>query len=191
MPLQYRVEWTTTGGPGFTVFNGRQSAATTIGEAAQDLADRARKFYQDLISLMPADVLLNFPGEVLNLNTTTGVLDGVVPVDAPDPVDPAGTGVYAAPCGARIDWITEAVVAGHRLRGRTFVVPIVAALYEADGTIGPTAVASLNTAATNYRDDGVFTAIDPAVWSRTHGVLADITGHQVPQKVATLRSRRD
>ena len=192
MALQYRALWNAGGSnPGFSVFHGRGAFGATEGEASQALADRVREFFDGVKSIVTNDFQWTFPGEVLDYDTSTGVLQEVHAVTPPAPVAAASTVAYSAASGARIEWRTSAVVAGRRLRGRTFLVPVYAGAYETDGTLSETAKATLASAAVKYWDTSLLTAAQPAVWSRTHGIMADIVSALIPDSVSILRSRRD
>lgn len=190
MVLEYRVNWSTGGQQmGTSVFHGRAAVGASDDDAAQDLADRVQDLF-DAIDPLVAAIVWSFPSEVLELDTSTGVLTEVIPVTPPASVSSTGTGAYAAPAGARWDWGTPAIVAGRRLKGRTFLVPIAGAHYDSVGTLTSGAIGSMTTAGTAFIDDGIFVSSNPVVWSRTHGVVADITTFTIPDQVAVLRSRK-
>ena len=138
------------------------------------------------------------------LNESTGEAIGswaTTPVAA---VDNVGAGSYAAPVGLSISWVTGTFIGGRRVRGRTFIVPMVSSLFENDGT---------PTFATTSGLQGNGTTLIAAVpgnmlvWHRPTPILdaqgnptgefnADgtgvaITSCTVADKAAVLRSRRD
>lgn len=192
MVLVYRPQLNPGGSnPGFCTFHGRSNDPVPANLAAAALAGLARKFWDDMKSLMPPTSVWSFPGEALDLNTSTGVLEDVYTFTPPASVTGTGSGNVAAPAGARVEWRTDAIVSGRRLRGRTFVVPLTTACYEANGSLAAGIMATINSAATAFRDDSFFTDVSPTIWSRTHGIQADITSHILPDEVAVLRSRRD
>lgn len=192
MVIEYRVNWEgPVGGPGVTVFHGRPSNSGFDQEASEDLAARAHAFFDDIKALIPAGYTLSFPGEAIELNTTTGVLEDVYTFTPPADVTCAGSGDWAAPAGCRVEWRTAAIVNGRRLRGRTYIVPIAAGAFDTEGTIDSGTVTLLTTAAEDFIDDSVFANVDIAVWSRTHGILADVVNVFVPDEASILRSRRD
>lgn len=194
MPFEYRVEWggTAVTGPGVSVFHSRTDGIATAGTSAQSMADRCRVLFDAIKNLVPPGVTWTFPNEVTELDTTTGVLEDVHTITSPlDVVSTAASGGHSRPSGGRIDWNTSSVVNGRRLRGRTYIVPLAAAQYDTTGTLASGLITALETAATAYRSTSVFTAAQPVVWSRTHGVLADIVGSSVIDRASVLRSRRD
>jgi hypothetical protein len=191
MVLEYRAQWLTSGGAGVSVFHGRGTTGTPPETAAQDLANRVRAFLFEMVNSLPDEVTLSFPDEVLDRNTSTGVLEGLHSVTAPAGFGGNVSGNFAAPAGARVHWNTEAIVSGRRLRGRTFIVPIAAAAYDTNGTLTSTFRTALLGAANTFIDSGVNAWVEASVWSPTHGVQADITSVSVPDEAAILRSRRD
>lgn len=191
MPIQYRAVWTVPGGgTGYSVFNLREGGAVTPDQAAQNAADDIRVFFTDIDHLLPNEVSISFESEALVLDTSTGVLQDVIPVTPPASVAGLGSGVWVGGAGGRVDWSTSAIVGGHRLRGRTYIVPLSAAAFETDGTLAAASIVSLAGAGNTLISNG---GLDFAigVWSRTHGVFADAISASAPDKSAILRGRRD
>lgn len=193
MPLEYRTEWvvTSSSNTGTSVHHGRAVTGSTPEQGAQALADRVHAFWATVAASMPNDVQISFPSEVVDVNTTTGLLTAVYEVTPGALVTGGSTLEFAAPVGARAEWRTPAIVAGRRLRGRTFMVPLAGGAFATDGGLDETTRAFLQDAADDYIDNSVFAAVQTVVWSRTHGILADITSAFVPDEAAVLRSRRD
>lgn len=192
MVLEYRVDWDYgSGSPGVTVLHGRTNTGSSDEAAAQDMANQARELFFALRTVFADDVTFTFPSEVTELNTTTGVLEDIYAITAPASVDGIVDSGWAAPAGAIIRWDTDAIVAGRRLRGRTFLVPIAATVFQNDGSINAADLTNIDTAAAQWSDVTFFTDFSPSVWSRTHGIQADITSHLAVDRVAVLRSRRD
>lgn len=192
--LEYRVQWSggSITGPGVSVHHGRIEAAGTAGQAAIDLANRCRVLWDGLKTFVPTGITWSFPGEVTELDTATGQLEDVHPINVlADVVSSGSNSSWAKPAGGRIDWLTEVVVGGRRLKGRTYVVPLSGAQYDAQGSLTPACISGLVAAASAYRDGGVTDEMQPSVWSRRHGVQGDITNVRVPDRVSILTSRRD
>lgn len=190
--LEYRVGWNAAGtNPGVSVFHGRITGGVTAGNAAQSHADRIRKFFDDVKTLCAGNQAWSFPGEVLELNTSTGQLEDVHTVTPPAAVASTGSGVYSAPAGVRCEWRTDAIVNGRRLRGRTFLVPTTTSAMDSNGTIAATALVTLASACANFFSTTFFSNAQPCVWSRTHGIQADITSAFLPDEISVMRSRRE
>ena len=111
---------------------------------------------------------------------------------------------YPAPAGVIMHWLTDTVIDGHHLRGRSYFVPAASENYQADGSITSAALASLTGYASDFQTDAdgnlviwhrprAARAADgsrPAVTARV-GSHAFVTASSVPDKVVVLRSRRD
>lgn len=192
MVLEYRAFWNGgPGGEGVSVFHGRPSGVISDTDAAIELAGRVRALFAGLASFLPDPYTISFAAEVTELNTTTGVLEDIYAVSPGGPVNATGAGDWAAPAGIRVDWTTGALVAGRRLRGRTFFVPVIASCFDTNGSIEGDVLIGFSVNAATFYDASVVNDCNICVWSRTHGILADVTGHAVADEAAVLRSRRD
>ncbi len=140
----------------------------------------------------PEEVVVSFPSEVIDRDTATGVMTAVHAINPPAQMQgTASATAFAAPSGVRVHWGTDAIVAGRRLRGRTFFVPTTVSAYELNGTIAEGCRTAFKTAADAFIDSGVNAWVEASVWSPTHGIQADITSASIPDEVAIMRSRRD
>ena len=190
--MEYRAGWNAAStNPGVTVFHGRIPTGVSAAAAAQHMADRSQKFFDDVKALVAGAIVWTFPGEVTELNTSSGALEAVHVVTPPANVTSTAAGNYSAPSGARIEWRTDSIVSGRRLRGRTFVVPLGLGNYDATGTLSTVAITALTLAGNNFRNPSFFGNAVPSVWSRTHGIQADITSVFVPDEASVMRSRRE
>jgi hypothetical protein len=192
--FEYRPEWTTSsGGVGYSVLH------ASVVASSQGWVDAVRTMFNAVAGQLPNDVSISFPGEYLERDTETGTLLGSTAVTPPASVTGSSAGVYAAPAGARIRWNTGAIVAGRRVSGSTFLVPLATTAYQTDGTILAAVITTLQNAAQAYLDD---VDMVPAVWSRPTftgdppvldrgGSIHAVQGVAIPDRVAVLRSRRD
>jgi hypothetical protein len=137
-------------------------------------------------------VIDDVTGDLLNIYTATGV----------SPVTCGGGGVFSAPSGACVDWLTTTVHGTRRMQGRTFFVPLFGSAYDSNGTILNAYVTTIATAAEDMR-----TATGPTfgVWGRPipppvppattpvarDGIWGPAVSSRVPDKAVILRSRRD
>ena len=101
-----------------------------------------------------------------------------------------GPGVYAAGAGMRVTWPTAGIGAHKRIVGSTFLVPLLGSLYDTNGTIAAGTVTTTQTAA-----NAVVASAKVQIWHRpspggSDGALWPMLSATVPDKVATLRSRR-
>jgi hypothetical protein len=112
--------------------------------------------------------------------------------------------IYAGGTGGVVNWLTGAVVNGRKVRGRTFLVPLMSNGFSNDGTLTSGCVSTL-TAAGNAALGT--TGCNMTVWSKIWdkkptsppaavppkqigGSLARVTSVLVPDRAAQLRSRR-
>lgn len=158
----------------------------------QAAVDAIRAFWQALVTILPSGLTIQVPssGDVLNdVNGT--IVDAWSVATTPAVVTGSGSGAYAGNAGAIIHWLTTDVVNGRRVRGRTFVVPLVGSAYDTSGSIATAVLTTLTTAA-----NGLVAAIDPnfAVWHRPTqfaiGSSHSISSVRVPDLAISLRSRR-
>lgn len=180
-----------TGAPGYSNFH--FSPFTGGGDVDQEIG-RVRSFFSDIISVMPSDMSVQVSSTVELIDEETGVLEGYLEGEEVSSVSPAtGTPDYAGPVGAVINWLTNTVNNGRRVRGRTFIVPIRSTSYEGDGTLTSDALSTLRDAASDFVQDEFESGF--VVWSRPRngagGLAAPVTGSRVPDLAAVLRSRRD
>lgn len=182
-----RVTWTgaTVVGPGLSTFYGDE------GEGGLD-PDDFLAFFDTIKALLPSGTTITVPSGGDLLSPTTGTLGGAW--------EKPGTGgvvvgtandVFAGGVGARAVWRTVGVVAGRRVMGATFLAPLRAGAYQADGTINGTDLGTLDGAAA-----ALASAAGPGfvIWSRPApgrvGSMHPVISGSVPDKVSWLRSRR-
>lgn len=178
-----RVTWNGLGGlPGLTTFYLR-SAETDVSDI--------KTFFTSIKDNFPSALSWDIPNGGDVIDETTGALTGGwTGTNGGTVVATGGGGAFASGVGARIVWSTGTVVHGRRVRGGTFLVPLLAACYSTNGDLAATQRGSLQSAAT------ALAATDlTVVWHRpakgaSDGLLVDITGASVPSRVTTLRSRR-
>lgn len=200
--LRVRMRWSGfNGGPGYSVFHFNDFGAGPTGweptvDDAINMVAKVDAFAEDLLGVFPAGLVLNVQGDVEAINPETGALEDIFPVTAPPGRTPAhGAGPYSAPVGAVITWRTGVVRNGRRIRGRTFLVPLIGATFENNGSLTAGALATINSAtATFVANTGEG---DLCVWARpttvggSDGTPAFVSGYTIPDMGAVLRSRRD
>ena len=152
-----RVTWDGTGvvGPGVTTlyFSGSMTG----------IPASVSTFFNAIKSVIPAGLTITVPSSGDVVDEATGELTGAWSATGGSSIATTGTANFAQGVGARIVWNTAGVFLGRRVRGSTFVVPIVASAYDSGGLVGTTVVATLQTAA-----DALVAAVSTAfkVWSR-------------------------
>lgn len=148
--------------------------------------------------LIPAGVTLTIPGTGDVIEDTTGTLTGVWSVAGGGTVGGTGSAQCAAGVGACMTWLTGGIVAGKKLRGRTFMVPIAFKdpgsgdeAFDNDGTFGSATLVKIQTLANALQASGPL-----AVWHRpttaggSDGTSYGVVSNRVADRVSTLRSRR-
>jgi hypothetical protein len=94
-------------------------------------------YYGQLISFFPPNVSIQVENQGDKIEDTTGVITGAWGADPVPAMSGIGTGKYSAQVGALARWKTNTILDGHRLRGRTFLVPITAEYYTTGGVLDP------------------------------------------------------
>lgn len=195
----YRVRTITAGyagAPGYTTHYFRPSdedAGAVTSDQAAGCAARVLDAWQASHALYPTafsfdvqnvvDVIQDTDGAlVTSFGVTTGGLD----------LGTSGAGFGPLAAGIVVSWLTDNIANGHRVRGRTFLVPV-AAGGDTNGT--PTATElSLAAAFAAGTFPGDTAQPQQVVWHRPKGAAAglacDITAATVKDTFAVLRSRR-
>lgn len=190
------ARWTGfSGAPGFSNF---YFAAGTLdggilGDVAQDAGDNLITAFAGLQSVLPTGVSISIESEVAVLNSETGEVLDYEQINVTGRSDGTAAGGYAGPTGAVINWRTNDVRFGRRIRGRTFLVPLASTAFDGQGSLSAGALADVQEFADDVRAG--FVGAEFGVWSRPRqgagGVFATVTSHNVPDLAAVLRSRRD
>lgn len=193
MALMWRVTTRWAGGQignGFT----NQFFTADLG-TAQQAADAVRAFFVAATSAganIPTGVTHTFPSSIDVLDPVNGQLITAVPVTPPLQLVGSGSGNYAAPSGSCVTWQTTGVVGGHRVNGRTFLVPLAQSAFQSDGTLSTVHLSDLATAATAL----IAASPELVVWHRPTSFAAGggsahpVVAAKITDKVAILTSRR-
>ncbi len=196
-----RVPWSGGGGgPGVSTFYALD-ATTALAPL--------RAFFSAVSTFIVAPISWTFAGAGDTIVAETGVLSGAWAATGQAIVTASGGAANTAnPVGGVVNWNTGAVLFGHRVRGRTFLVPTIREFFDA-GTLNNSVIGQVEAAATTMLNavPGNF-----VVWSRpfagtpawtdvhgkTHparaahaGAASPISSASVPDLAAVLRSRRD
>ena len=154
--------------------------------------DAFRAFFNGIAALLPSALTVQVPavGDIISDadGSITGAWSDGTPVLV---VTGTGAGAYAGNAGAVVHWLTTGVVNGRRVRGRTFIVPIIGASYESNGSLAAATLTTLNNAAT-----ALDTALGSSmlIWHRPKppaaGSSFGLDSPRVPDLAVSLRSRR-
>lgn len=170
------------GAPGYMTFRSK-----TPGTFRQSVI----AFIDDYATMVPDSVHLTVPSQGDVIEDTTGELQDSWTEGTEYVTGGAAAVAMAAPAGACITWLTNDIVGGRRLRGRTFLVPLGGGNYQSDGTLVPAALSLIQQMAVD-----LFTGCDLAIWHRpttsggSDGSSGEVTGASVRDRVAVLSSRR-
>jgi hypothetical protein len=192
-----RVETRWSGGPmgaGLTVMN-VGGAAEDAGELDDALA-AVKAFWTALAFLVPSTVTMQVNNVVEVRNEGTGAIIASISGAVQSAVPGSGSGTYAGGVGARVRWTTGQTRNGRPVTGTTFVVPLVSAALENNGTLSGQTVTAFSTAASTLLGSLNSLTLPLGVWSRPtsqgagDGLLNPVTGVVVPDQVAWLTTRR-
>jgi len=196
-----RSEWSgTTGGPGLTQFAVQGAAGGDWNPTgAQTAVNAVRAFWAALASNFPDEIRIQVNPVVDTYNAVNGELfSSHVAGTAPAVVAGTSTAGYAGGAGCKVTWNTSQIRNGRRIRGATFLVPMSAAVFTANGTVGGVAISTINTAASNMISALAAGATPMAVWSRPRivpeprdGFSTEVLTGSAGTKSAILRGRRD
>jgi hypothetical protein len=165
------------------------------GTTAQATCDRLQAAVDAASGIFPDGVSITADSFVDGINPATGALTGSWAVTPWTITGSAGTGNIAPPAVAVcVTWLTDIVVSGRRVRGRTFLSPVCLPLIQSDGTPIATTATMVADFATAWLDDSDDAGAS-VVWHRpvsgSGGSTAAITAYRYTDKFAVLRSRRD
>jgi hypothetical protein len=180
------------GAPGYT-----NMYAISDGDApaaANALGTRMRAFFSACAVMIPTRAHVKVQRAYQVLEATNGHItsEGNLTTDPADVVGGSGL-AYSGASGAAINWETGLYNAlGHRVRGRTYLVPL-SNVYEDNGTLASVSIAAIEAAAANLLGGlggiGVFTR--PTTPGGSDGNFRLAVSARVSDKAAILRSRRD
>lgn len=187
--LRSRVIWSGSGvvGPGVSTFYNDSSATMA------NVSPALQTFFNAIKSYVPSSVTWRIEDGGDEIDSQTGALVGAWTSGGAFTVAGTGIGNYAAGVGGRINWKTTAIFNGRRLRGSTFICPILTPNYESDGTLSNAMVTAIGAAATTYIGAA---GLQPRLWHRpktkssADGGAAAISSASMPDAVSWLRSRR-
>lgn len=187
-----------------TGFIGAPGVCTFYGTNGPSLFPAVQAMWGSLATKMPPTVSVTVEPFGDSIEDTTGAITGSWSIAPATGFAGGASGPYSAPSGACLTWLTDSVLDGRRIKGRTFLVPLSDFIYDNDGTLKGSDVIDLRATCAAYvaaaagaavvwhrpRKASIATPTRPARVARLggHGV---ITGSSVKDKIAVLRSRRD
>lgn len=160
---------------------------------AQQVAQRVADAFAAVAPRLPVDVTIQVEQAVEVIDSDTGMTTDFREISTIPPVVGSGGASYAGPTGAVVNWRTNDLRNGRRIRGRTFLVPLSTASFATDGTLSEAAREDVQDFAAVLIGGDLDSEL--GVWSRpiggAGGVFATVVSSTVPDMAAVLRSRRD
>lgn len=170
--------------------------SSTEGGTASQAAARASTFFDGLKTILPPTVTVQVANVVELRTDNAGSLTGTTGVATQPIVTGTGSATgLAAGVGMRVRWATEGIRNGRAVIGTTFIVPVPAAGYEANGTLASTYITAAQTAASALITGAATDGCPLGVWSRPSVAAGDgafhlVTAAVVPDQVSWLTTRR-
>jgi hypothetical protein len=155
-----------------------------------NLNNNLRQLFSGLGIYLPntASITMDTTGDILD--SETGAPTGSWSNTAVSTVNGAATGAYASGVGALVYWNTGTVIGRRRLRGKTFMVPLVGHV-EANGSLSSGFLTTFGNVCDTYVNGTLGSSV---VWHRpvdnAGGSAIGITGWTVNDRPAFLSSRR-
>ena len=191
---RYRMTWSGPQGlPGKSTLYADGTVST-----AQVFANDVSGLFSDIFTLatthsyLPAGITLQGEDVVDILESASGLQTGQTPVTPVAGFVGASSLRYSAVSGMSITWNTNNFALGHRLRGRTYFVPLAGECYQAsNGTLDDGFVTTVRNAITQY----ISKPSAPVVWHRpsaagaSDGLSDLITGGSIQDHQSVLHSR--
>lgn len=197
-----RIPWSGgRGGDGVSTFYCMDATNNALGPL-HDFFDAVKAF-------VPSPITWKFEGVGDTVVVETGVLSGAWTIGSEADVVATGSNANMADAvGAVVNWATGVILFGHRVKGRTFLVPGIKDMFD-QGTLNDTVIPTIELAAQAMID---VVPENFVVWSRPFagtpqwtdvhgkvhpakaahdGAVAPISTATVPDFGAVLRSRRD
>jgi hypothetical protein len=184
--------WSGPGGPGVSHLDYREAVPLGDNPNHDAILTAWRSYFSGLAGYLPNEWSIGVVAEVEQLSDA-GVLEEVITsTGAGASVPGTYAGSWAGAVGVVTRFSTAEVINNRRVRGKTFFVPAgTTTTFDQDGTMNSTALSDfLNARITLHAALATNDAI-PVVFSPTHNNKFDVTGFNIADRSAVLRSRRD
>lgn len=150
-------------------------------------------FYSSMSLRFPPSVTITAQPAGETIEVESGAINGAWAFTPPAAVNGTGSTSYAAGVGARVTWNTTAITRRRRVKGSTYLVPVVGTAYDTDGTLSSATVTAIQGAASTLiaADGGsmrVYTR--PQTVESNDGAAHAVTSATAIDRVSWLRSRR-
>lgn len=177
------VAWQTgAGGSGVSVFYCLSSS---------DLTPALGTFFTSVRAFFPTAVSWSIPASGDLIAEDSGFITGLWTGGTAATITGQGATAYAAGTGGFIRWGTGGIAGSRRVRGRTFMAPLLSSMYDITGTLVDASVTTFNAAAS-----ALVVSQNMVIWHRpkvgTHvgGLSFVALSGQMADKVTSLKTRR-
>ena len=168
--------------PGFSVF---------YSAGAVDVTTELGTFFNAIKGVFPVPLQWQIPSTGDSIDDATGALTGGWTGGTAATIGGSAASGYAAGTGAYVQWATAGIVNSRRLRGRTFLCPIINTQYETNGTLIATFLSLVQGAASTLAGAGKLQIWHrPSLAAPAGGSSSQVTAAMVPDQVTSLRTRR-
>lgn len=170
-----------TGATGWTRFKFIGSLDNTQTAAC---AARARAFLNVVAGWMPNGTFYNFDPTATHHADDGTLMDELAYGSVPTQIVGASSAKYPGGVGVVVNWITGTVHGGRKIRGKTFLVPLTSDAFTATGSVNPTLVSDVNTAATALATGTPALCINSQ--HASHDTAGPMSAEVISGKVSTL-----
>jgi len=180
-----RVSWSGPAvvGPGISTFY--------FDEAGSGWTADLATFFNVVKAWIPVGTSMTVPNNGDLIDAASGELSGTWTDGSTSVIGGTGVGNYTLGVGCRVVWATAGLTNGRRVKGSTYIVPILNAQFEGSGALVAAFVSSLDSAADALvtAQAGTFVIYTRPV-NGAGGKSSAVTAANVPDAVSWLRSRR-
>lgn len=196
--IRLKINWTGfVGSPGYTnlhfeTVDGSAWTQAAVNDAVAITQTWLAAFRPD----MPTNCLTGVDSTIAELDENHGNIEAFWTATVTAPAAGAASGQYAGGSGVCVNWGTDGVWGGRRVRGRTFIVPIGILGLQSDGTLDGNRLTAWRAASNTFA--GAANLARLVIWRKPsdpplyiNGGAYDVNTATISDKVAQLRSRRD
>jgi hypothetical protein len=172
-----KVDWTGTyGHTGISRFAFERADHADVTRADVDsMATAIDDLFGPVMGWFPIDVSYTIDSIVEYYDGVLGTLLGEVAATSAHVLHAGGAdGAYGNGIGALLKWNTGGLFDGHRIRGRTYMVPLGSVAFQTDGVLKPDCVSSWLTGAAAYLAAMATAGLSPLVWGHPRDVPATL-----------------
>ena len=164
----------------------------TTSECSTAVA-KNKNFFEGLVTYLPANVSVAHQSLCEHYDDDGTKTDVVTAGTGQPNTVGTGSGAYAAAEGAWVNWVSSQFVAGRRVVGRTFLVPLYTSAFQNDGTLAAAFITALqglsNSIITGFPNLVIPYDRTNKQGQRFQGV-ATVAAYDIKDKAGVLRSRR-